>query len=91
MPARENPQDEVFVRHTLYVESAMKAAVKSVIAMLSIPFLLTLTTCHSSHDDIFGPCEDECDYEGRKLCMTDTQYRECAYDTHGCLVWDCST
>jgi hypothetical protein len=69
----------------------MKTAVKSAIAILSVPVLLTLTTCDSSHRDIMDPCQDECDYEGRKLCMTDTHYRECAYDTSGCLVWDCST
>ena len=71
--------------------SRMKIAVKSAIAILSIPVALTLITCNSSHNDIMDPCEDECDYESQKLCMTDVNYRECAYNTGGCLVWDCST
>lgn len=69
----------------------MKTAVKLAVAILSIPVLMTLTTCGSSDDDVFEPCVDECDFEGQMLCMTDTQYRECAYDTTGCLAWDCST
>ena len=71
--------------------SMMKTAFKSAIAILSIPVALTLITCDSSHNDVMGPCEDACDYEGQKLCMSDTHYRECTYHTSGCLDWDCST
>jgi len=73
------------------MESRTRTAVRFAIAILAIPVALTLITCDSSDDDVFEPCADECDYEGQKLCMSDTEYRECEYDTHDCLVWDCST
>jgi hypothetical protein len=68
-----------------------KTAVRFGVAILSIPILMTLTTCGSSDKDVFEPCVDECDFEGQKRCMSDTHYRECQVDTNGCLVWDCST
>lgn len=73
------------------MESGMKTAARFALAILSIPVALTLITCGSSDDDVFEPCADECDYEGQKLCMSDTKYRECSLNTDGCLVWDCST
>lgn len=69
----------------------MKASVRSALAILSLPVALTLVTCNSSDRDVFEPCVDECDFEGEKRCMSDTHYRECEYDTNGCLTWDCST
>ena len=71
----------------------MKTSAKSVFGVFSIPLLLTLATCDSSHDRVLAPCSgvEECDHEGQILCMSDTRYRQCMTNGSGCLVWDCST
>lgn len=63
---------------------------RSVAATISVALILTLPTCSSSTDDVLSSCVDECDSEGEKLCMNETQYRECVL-RDGCLQWDCST
>jgi hypothetical protein len=69
----------------------MRTSTKFAVLVLAVPFVLTLATCSSSSNSIVASCTDECAYEGQKSCMTETRYRECAYDVDDCLVWDCST
>jgi hypothetical protein len=35
--------------------------------------------------------ENECDFPGQKVCMTDVKYRECKLGPDGCLELDCSS
>ena len=71
----------------------MKISTRSVLGVFSIPLMLMLATCDSSHDPVLDPCSgvEECDHEGQIQCMSDTRYRQCTTNGSGCLVWDCST